>query len=132
MLAKGLILRLEKGRERRFTLAGMESPVYSADGSFTHASTWARHTLPAPLIEVSEGDAERLGIPDGGPVQVVSLHGRAILPLHTSDRVPTGVVAVPTCFPKTAGLFGWQGTPEQVELMPAPEAARISAEGTHG
>jgi len=132
MLAKGLILRLEKGRERRFTLAGMESPVHSAYGSFTQASTWARRTLPAPFIEVSEGDAEGLGIPHGEPVQVVSRHGRAILPLHTSNRVPTGVVAVPTCFPQTAGLFGWRGTPEQVELVPAPEAARISAEGAHG
>jgi len=50
---------------------------------------------PGPFIEINPGDAERLGIAEGDPVQVSSRRGTVRLPARLREGVSLGMVFVP-------------------------------------
>ncbi|MFF5297634.1 bifunctional nitrate reductase/sulfite reductase flavoprotein subunit alpha [Paractinoplanes globisporus] len=45
---------------------------------------------PGPFVEINPGDAARLGIAAGVPVEIASRRGRAVLPAVVTDRVREG------------------------------------------
>lgn len=50
---------------------------------------------PSPFVEVNPRDAGRLDVKDGDRVEIVSRHGRAVLPASLTDRVMEGCLFAP-------------------------------------
>ncbi|MFE5946360.1 molybdopterin-dependent oxidoreductase [Streptomyces sp. NPDC056480] len=50
---------------------------------------------PAPFVELHPGDATRLGIAEGDPVEIASRRGKAVLPAVVTDRVAPGSCFAP-------------------------------------
>ncbi|KAF0118931.1 MAG: formate dehydrogenase alpha subunit [Rhodospirillaceae bacterium] len=57
--------------------------------SYRTPNAWLR---PSDTLDMAPADAARLGLREGETVSVHSRHGRAVLPLHISDRIKPGDV----------------------------------------
>ena len=71
-------------------ITGRRGQHYNS-GSMTRRTSNAR-LLQAETLDISPTDADRLGLRDGEPVEVVSRHGRAALAARVTDDVETGQV----------------------------------------
>lgn len=79
-----------------FTL--LAGPILYHSGTTT---AWSENNLsvaPAGYVEISAGDAARLGIGDGSSVKVTSSLGSIAAPARVNDRLQAGLVFVPTHF----------------------------------
>ncbi len=72
-------------------------------GSGTRSSRASRlkEFLPHSWLEVSPGDARKLGIGDGDPVRVVSPLGELTTKVKLSDSLPPGLLFMPISFPES-------------------------------
>jgi formate dehydrogenase major subunit len=70
-------------------------------GTMTGRSA-TRHLRATDHLEISPGDAARLGVAAGRPVRVRSRHGEATLPAEVTGRVPAGTVFATFHDPATA------------------------------
>jgi formate dehydrogenase alpha subunit len=68
----------------------------------------SRHKLyPRGLVQISQADADRLGVRQGWPVRVASANGEAVLPVVPSHELEPGVLLVPFAFREhVAGVLG--------------------------
>jgi predicted molibdopterin-dependent oxidoreductase YjgC len=73
--------------------------VLSHSGSISTKSESLALIAPEALLEINERDAEKLGVSDKDYVRVTSRRGTAYLKISISDKVPDGIVFVPTHFP---------------------------------
>ena len=71
-------------------------------GTMTRRSYALDALSPSAFVEVHPEDLERLGIPDGAPVSVLSRRGRIELPTRSSRRVNPGSVFIPFHFREAA------------------------------
>lgn len=74
-------------------LIGMREP--RSENSWLHNVPRLRAARPRHAVRMHPGDAETLGIVNGGPVRLVSLWGSIEIPALITDDIKPGVVAVP-------------------------------------
>ncbi|GAH48009.1 unnamed protein product, partial [marine sediment metagenome] len=71
-------------------------------GSMTRRSPALDSEFPEPFLELSPGDAEKLGIEDGDKVEVSSRRGEIQITALVTDRIKAGVVFIPFHFAESA------------------------------
>jgi anaerobic selenocysteine-containing dehydrogenase len=79
-----------------FVLMAGERRDYSANTIYRHAG-WRRKD-PAGSLRMSPDDAERLGVPEGGQVRIVTEVGSALAPVEITGRMLPGHVSLPNGF----------------------------------
>jgi len=57
-----------------------------------------RKLYPHGVVQMCQGDADRLGVRPGRPVRVISAYGEAVLPVVVRGELEPGVVLVPYAF----------------------------------
>ena len=72
---------------------------HSGTGSRTSRSTRLSRFAPEPYIEVSAADAGRFKIEQGDAVRIISPCGEVTAEARFTDRLPEGVVFIPSSFP---------------------------------
>jgi len=100
----------EKTESRAVDLIRLaDVPIYAVDGLVRRATALqATHDNPAPAVRLNQAEADKLGVFNGTPVTVKMVEGSAELPVVVDQRVPNGVVLIPSGYPETAtlGAFG--------------------------
>lgn len=72
---------------------------HSGTGSRTSRSTRLSRFAPEPYVEVSAADADRFKIDQGDAVRIISPCGEVTAVARFTDRLPEGVVFIPSSFP---------------------------------
>jgi len=85
--------------DAEFPLNMVIRDVLQHSGSMSTRSKALDLVVSEALLEISEEDAERLGILDNTHVKVTSRRGSVYLKAKVSDTVPEGTVYAPTHFP---------------------------------
>jgi predicted molibdopterin-dependent oxidoreductase YjgC len=83
-------------------------PLHRWDGTITGRMSFPQAQKPYCDVWVSETDAEKLGIEQGSTVALASERGETRIIVTVTDRMPDGVVAVPSYVPDARGLFEWK------------------------
>jgi predicted molibdopterin-dependent oxidoreductase YjgC len=83
-------------------------PLHRWDGTITGRMSFPQSQKPYCEIWVSEPDADRLGIEQGSTVALSSERGETRILVTVTDRMPGGLVAVPSYVPDARGLFEWK------------------------
>ncbi len=89
-------------------LITLPATAHSGAGSITRWITWAAELFPAGFVEISTGDAATRGISDGERVIVAAQEVEVELCARVTDRLCTGVAAVPSHDVAARGLFSWK------------------------
>jgi len=71
-------------------------------GSMTRRSPALESEFPESFIELNPGNAEKIGIKDGGQVEVSSRRGKIQTTAFVTDRIKPGVVFMPFHFAESA------------------------------
>jgi formate dehydrogenase alpha subunit len=102
---------------------------HSGTGWATSNSARLSAFSPEAYVELSESDADRLGISEGSQVKVSSPAGEVTAAARLSAALPVGVVFMPNCFPSTPinGLFDIALDPRT--KTPAMKACTVKLEG---
>jgi formate dehydrogenase major subunit len=82
-------------------VTGRRAEQYNS-GSMTRRTGNAR-LLDSEPFDIGPADAAALGVSDGEPIELVSRHGRAVMPVRVTDEVEPGQVFASFHFP-TAGV----------------------------
>jgi formate dehydrogenase major subunit len=87
---------------------------------------------PTDLVEMAPVDAARLSFHDGDLVRIVSRYGKAVLPIHVTDRVKAGELFATFHSPRT--FLNRVTGPHQDRLAGAPEykVTAVSVERVEG
>ncbi len=90
------------------TLITLPATGHSGAGSVTGWISWATEVFPAGFVEINAEDAVARGMSEGESVILVA--GEAQLESRTriTDRLPSGVMAVPGYDPAARTLFSWE------------------------
>ncbi|MBD3368278.1 MAG: hypothetical protein GF405_08955 [Candidatus Eisenbacteria bacterium] len=83
-------------------------PLHRWDGTITGRMSFPQAQKPYCEVWVSEPDAEKLGIEQGSTVALASERGETRILVTVTDRMPCGIVAVPSYVPDARGLFEWK------------------------
>jgi anaerobic selenocysteine-containing dehydrogenase len=119
------VRRLADGVERPAAAPGPDTGEFVVIGRrhLRSNNSWM-HNVPALVkgrelctVVVNRGDAERLGLTDGGKARVSSRVGRAELTVEVSDDIAPGVVSIP---------HGWGHDLPGVELSVAAATAGVN------
>jgi anaerobic selenocysteine-containing dehydrogenase len=73
---------------------------------------------PRCTLQVHPGDADRLGLADGGNAEVTSRTGKVTIPVEVTDAIRPGVVSIP---------HGWGHDAPGVELSVARRHAGVNS-----
>ncbi len=89
------------GSRDGYTLTLLAGSVlyHSGTGSRTSRSPRLSRFLPEPYVEISEKDADLLKISEGDEIKVISPCGEMTASVRFTDRLPEGVVFIPSSFP---------------------------------
>jgi len=71
-------------------------------GTMTRRSPKLEREAPEPYVEVNNGDAKRMGIPDGARVMVSSRRGSITLKARVTDRIIPGSIFIPFHYAEAA------------------------------
>ena len=94
-------------------------PLVSFSPTLSRDSRSERKLFPGGFVEISQQDADSLGVHIGRRVRLTSEHGEAIVPVRLRPCLQSGVLLVPYAFrDHVASVLGGDGvTPVQVERM---------------
>ncbi|HEY78421.1 MAG TPA: molybdopterin-dependent oxidoreductase [Dehalococcoidia bacterium] len=83
---------------------------------------------PAAWVEVSGGDAQRLGLADSDPVKVVSPVGEVTAAVRVTEALPQGMLFMPISFPESPVNDLWAAGVPDLKTC-AVRLERMSADG---
>ncbi len=83
------------------------SPLHRWDGVITSRMSFPQTISPYAEVWVGEEAAGSLGIEQGASVAVATDRGETRLIVTVTDRMPGGLVAIPTYVPDARGLMVW-------------------------
>ncbi len=83
-------------------------PLHRWDGAITGRMSFPQAQKPYCEVWVSEPDADKLGIEQGSTIALKSERGETRMLVTVTDRMPCGIVAVPSYVPDARGLFEWK------------------------
>jgi anaerobic selenocysteine-containing dehydrogenase len=83
------------------------SPIHRWDGAITGRMAFAQSLKPYCEIWIGEGTASRLGIRAGENATVSTDKGETTIIATVTDRMPDGLIAIPTYVPDARGLMVW-------------------------
>lgn len=83
------------------------SPIHRWDGAITGRMAFAQSLKPYCEIWIGETTASRLGVRAGENATISSDKGETTIIATVTDRMPDGLVAIPTYVPDARGLMVW-------------------------
>jgi anaerobic selenocysteine-containing dehydrogenase len=83
------------------------SPIHRWDGAITGRMAFAQSLKPYCEIWIGEGTAARLGVRAGESATVASDRGETTIVATVTDRMPEGLVAIPSYVPDARSLMVW-------------------------
>jgi len=83
------------------------SPIHRWDGAVTGRMAFAQSLKPYCEMWIGEGTASRLKIRAGESATVSTDRGETTIIAVVTDRMPEGLVAIPTYVPDARGLMAW-------------------------
>jgi anaerobic selenocysteine-containing dehydrogenase len=83
------------------------SPLHRGDGTVTSRMSFPQTISPYAEVWIGEDTAGGLGIEQGASVAVATDRGETSLIVTVTDRMPGGLVAIPTYVPDARGLMVW-------------------------
>jgi len=87
------------------------SPFHRWDGAITGRMAFAQALRPYCEIWIGEATAKRFGIKCGENATVATDNGETTIIATVTDRMPEGLVAIPTYVPDARGLMVWTANP---------------------
>lgn len=101
--------RLTAGREAdALALIENVNPLHRWDGTITGRMSFAQSMKPYCDIWVGEGAAGELGLEQGASAEVATDNGETSMIVTVTDRMPGGLVAIPSYVPDARGLLIWK------------------------
>jgi len=110
--AAAALAKLVAGAGDGLALVECISPIHRWDGAVTGRMAFAQALRPYCEIWIGEATAARLGVRPGENATVASDRGEATIIATVTDRMPDGLVAIPTYVADARGLMVW--TPNAV------------------
>jgi anaerobic selenocysteine-containing dehydrogenase len=83
------------------------SPIHRWDGAITGRMAFAQSLKPYCEIWIGEGTAARLGVRAGEGATVATDRGETTIVATVTDRMPEGLVAIPSYVPDARSLMVW-------------------------
>lgn len=114
-----------------------EYPLYLTTGRVLyqyHSGTMTRKTeglnekAPENFVEISEDDADRLGLADGEMVRIASRRGEIVSRLSVSEKAVTGTVFMPFHFAEAAANKLTNAALDPVSKIPAYKVCAVKVE----
>lgn len=96
------------GSNNGLALIALPATGHQGAGALTRWMQWAQDIFPGGFIELNAQDAAALGVVESDCVVVESVAGRQELKVVVTERLKTGVAAVPGYDPAARSLFSWQ------------------------
>jgi formate dehydrogenase alpha subunit len=101
---------------------------HSGSGSKSSMSQRLHQFSPKAYVEISKGDADRIGIDENDPVKIVSSTGEVTVAARVSDSQAEGVLFMPVCFPATPVTQLFDSTMDPHVKTPAMKACAVKLE----
>ncbi len=86
-------------------------PLHRWDGTITGRMSFPRIVSPYCDVWIGEEAAARLGVETGSNVALATGRGETTIIATVTDRMPGGLVAVPSYVPDVRGLLAWTFNP---------------------
>lgn len=102
---KGLELESPETITEGFVLIAGRKVHHLDTGDLTRRLSFASREVPEPYLEVSQGDALKLGLSDGDLVEVEGPRGRLMVKIKIAPKDLEGVVFMPIHFPSCSPLM---------------------------
>jgi len=112
----------------RLTFVESIHPLHRWDGTITGRMSFPQAQTPYCEVWVSEADADRFEVEQGSTVALKSERGETRMLVTVTDRMPAGIVAVPSYVPDARGLFEWKPNAETKWFDVAAVGAKIGPE----
>lgn len=104
------------------------SPLHRWDGTITGRMTFPQRQHPYCEIWVGEDAAGEMGLAPGANVTVTSDRGETRIIATITDRMPGGLVAIPTFVPDARGLMTWIPNPATRWYDVAATGVKVTSE----
>lgn len=103
-------------------------PLHRWDGTITGRMSFPKIVSPYCDVWIGEEAAARLGVEAGTSVALASERGETTIAATVTDRMPGGLVAVPSYVPDVRGLLAWKFNPSTKWFDVAASGVKVTPE----
>ncbi|MDY6916534.1 MAG: molybdopterin-dependent oxidoreductase [Chloroflexota bacterium] len=118
----------QENGEYPFTLLTGSVMQHFGSGTRSWRASRLRRFCSQAFLEMSEADADKLGVSDGDEVKVISPVGELAAALKVSDAVPEATLFLPFSFPDTPTARLFDSTLERDSRTPSLKSCKVRVE----